>query len=299
MWKQYLLVSLTFAIMASPSWGQEGTRVSINAPGNHVRSVRAERLRVAIPLFAHALTADEAIELLRSRKERAKERCQSLQADQESIQFSGLTVESFDLLRGNNFAVVQRMNGNNGLDITDLPQLVTARVDMVVEWQLPSADDESRLALTEQIVSSLREPDLTGKDERPEFAPRVEEALESARTQSMMYSSRSGGVSQDEIRYVFVALITPETIQEGFKAAVEDAKTSVTAMATAAGMQLGQMVSVSSNQSYSSTSRSYSSVNGSRPRRDVLVARQNEVVGDAIDELEYATRVHLQYTVNE
>jgi uncharacterized protein YggE len=277
---------------------ENATTATLTSPGYGQVAVTAERLRMAIPLFAHALTADEAIELLRTRKANARERCLALQAVAESIRFVGLSVESNDPVRGSNYSIVQRMNAmGNPIDPDDIPSLVTARVDMTVDWVLPNGDGESLLALAEDLRESLRDPDVTGKDERPEFAPRIEEAIEAMQNQTRVYSSRGSRSQQEEIRYAFVAELTPQIVAAAYQQASDDARQAVEAMAAAAGLKLLRMTSMSSNRQYSS-SRSYSSSSG-RTRVDPLRADEKEVIGSSIDALEYSIRLHVQYAVQQ
>lgn len=296
MFHRSLMGVLGCLVLMTPLFAQETQpTVSLASPGYGTVSVSAERLRVAIPLFAHALTADEAIALLRDRKRVARERCVALQAEAESIRFTGMTIEKNHPLQGNSYSIVQRMNAmGNPIDPEDIPVLVTARVDMTVDWALPKADGEGLVSLAEELTESLRDPDVTGKEDRPEFAPRVEEALEQLQSQVRSYSSRNTG-QQDEIRYAFVAEITPQVIGEAYKVATEDAKQAITAMAAAADLEVVRMTSMSSNrQYYNQTSYSSSS---SRSRPDVLRPSEQEVLASSVDDLAYTVRLHVQYAV--
>jgi len=303
MWIRYIVACLPFVVLTSQMAflpqlaAQEPQRMTLSSPGQHAVMGEAEKLRVAIPLFAHALTADEAIETLRKRKQTARERCLTLQADPDSIEYSGVTVEHSELLQNNSYAMLQRINNRNGnqLDLDELPTLITARVDMVIDWTLPDTDEEALVAFAEYLLRELKTPDITGEQERPEFPARVEEALEAARTQAAVYSSRSNRPSLDEIRYAFVAKVTPEMIKTAHQKAFREAEASITAMAEAAGFQLEKMLSMSSNNSTSSTT--YSSSANSRNRRDLLIAGDNEIIGTSASELPYSIRIHLQYSV--
>ena len=220
-----------------------------------------------------------------------------LQGLPDSVKFSGVTVESSDPTESNSYALTQRLNAmGNTIDVEDLPTIVTARVDMTCDWELPQSDDESLVALAEYVVSSLKKPDVTGKNQRPELAPREQELLDTIRSQNMVYSSRNSRYSVDEIRYAFVAEIDNATVAEGYKQAVADGKQAVEAMAQASGMTSLQLTSISSNrQTVSQTT--YSS--GSRSRKDILSPSDKEILSATIDDLRYVIRVHMQYTVSE
>lgn len=289
-----LLLALSLGIVQA----QDAPRISLSASGEKSVALTPQHLRVSIPLFAHALSADEAIELLRTRKQAAQERCQVLGSLPDSLRFGGVAIESFDMSSNIRASVLQRMNAmGNAIDVEELPQIVTARVDLVVDWKLPTSDEESLVSFAETIMAGLKDPDITGREQRPEFSPRVEEVMEQIRSQTMAYSGQVNRQGSDEIRYLFVATVTPEKMSEALAGAVLEAKTRIEALSKAAELKMIAMVSMSS-----STPRfvntSYSPMRD-RARRDLLVPNDNEVMSAIPGEMEYTAQVQMQYTVSQ
>lgn len=270
---------------------QEPKRVTLNAIGETSVMVPAERLRVAIPLFAHALSSEDAIDVLRQRKTAAQERAIALGGIADSIRFGGIAIETNDPLRRGNFPV---MPAGNDVEIDDLPTISTARADMVVDWKVPAADEEAVVSFAEMIVAELKNPDLTGKDERPEFSPRVEEYLKELQTQNMMYNQSGNRQDLQEIRYLFVATITPALIKGAVQGAFRDAQTKIDSMA-----QAGNIQNLSMNSLNTSSTRhvvtNYGPM-GQRTRKDLLVPRDNEVASMVAGEIQFSAQVQMNYT---
>lgn len=297
-----LLVLLTppFAdVSARAADDEKPQRTVLGASGTENVQIKPDKVRIAIPLYAHTLTAAESLELIRQRKETAKERVLSLSCIPQSIHFGSVTVEDGSgELKLNSSSI--RMLGamGNDIDVDDLPELTTVQVDMTADWNLPAgADEEAVLGIVEQIISDLKQQDITGKDDRPEFSPKVEEAVKQLRMQTRSYISNSGQNNLDEIRYAFLANPTAESQQQAMQGAFADAKHQVDAIAQAIGLKLGQPIMVNSSNSlrnnYSAVTHSY---NG-RTRVDILQPRNDEVLAPLYNGLELSARVQVQFAV--
>ncbi len=274
----------------------EPQRISMSMSGEHTINLKAQRLRVVIPLFSHALSSDEAIEGLSMRKEEARERCLQLNADRDSIQFGGVFVDSNDIAGNNQFALIQRMNAmGNQVDLEELPKVVTARIDLVCDWVLPDTEEEGLLGFAETISQSLREPDITGKEDRPEFSPRVEEALKQLRGQTTVFSSQSNRQDPDAIRYVFVAKYSKDDMRQAVQGATLEAQTRADAISEAMDFTTLTLLSMSTSIGNRYSSNSYIN-SGGRNRKDLLLPRDNEVTNPIAGELTYSVQVQMQYS---
>jgi hypothetical protein len=298
-----LLRLLTFmivgSVVGSALHAQESPRVTLNAGGVRSLPVKAERVRIVVPLVANALTTDEAIELIRERKETARQRVLTLNAIEDSLHFGSVAVEDSQPASGTNLTAIRMINGlgNNGVDVDELPVVITVRTDMIVDWRLPEADEEAVLSFVEQIVAQLKDPDITGKDERPEFSPKVEEALKAIRSQSTQYTYSSNRVNPDAIRYIFVSKLSEPLMQEAIKGAFDDAQRQVTAMANAAGLTSSTLVSINHSQSQRWSGQSIATTMGNRARPDMLIPHDDEVGAVFFGDLKYVAQVQLHYSL--
>jgi hypothetical protein len=191
-----------------------------------------------------------------------------------------------------------RMLGDMGnqIDIDELPVLVTVRADMTADWLLPEgADEEAVVGIVEKIVADLTESDVTGKDDRPEFSPSVEEALDVLQNQSRAYVSSMNRNDLDKIRYAFVATLTQDAQNVAIRGAYDDAKSQIESLAAATGATVGKPMMVNSNSSLRYSSNVSQSYNG-RVHIDVLQARENEVLSSMYSELAFSARVQVQFS---
>lgn len=294
-----LLVLPCKPLLSQESEKKEATRTVLNASGTSSVQLKPEIVRIAIPLYAHTLTAAESLDLIRQRKESAKSRVQALSCIPDSIQFGSVTVESNDGdLKLNSSSI--RMLGamGNDIDVEELPVLTTARVDMTADWTLPAgADEEAVLGIVEQLVLELREQDVTGKEDRPEFSPKVEEAVKQLQMQTRSYISNANRNDLEEIRYAFVAIPTLERQQEAVRAAFADAKIQIDAMADAVGLTLRQPIMVSSSSSLRNNQSMVTHSYNGRNRVDILQAAEDEVLAPYFKELDLSARVQVQFSV--
>lgn len=296
-----LFVLLTILTTCNRASAEDTPRTVLSASGAFTTQLTPQRVRVAIPLYAHTLSSSDSLDLIRERKELAKQRVASLSCIADSIQFGGITVETSDAdarLNSSSLRILGAMG--NDLDMEDLPVLVTARVDMTADWSVPSgADEEAVLGIVERIVADLKQQDITGKEARPDFSPKVEEALKQLQTQARSYVSSMNRTNLDEIRYAFVA--SPEQDQQSvaMQGAFADAKEQIDAIALAMGVTVGSPSMVNSNSSLrNNTSTVTHSYNG-RNRVDILQAKENEILSDLYTGLTLSARVQVQYSVEK
>ena len=284
---------------AQEAKNKESTRTVFNASGTSAAYLKPELVRIAIPLYAHTLTAAESLELIRQRKQAALSRVQALSCLPNSVQFGSVTVESNagDLkLNASSMRMLGAMG--NDVDIDDLPVLTTARVDMTADWTIPAgADEEAVLGIVEQLVQDLREQDVTGKEDRPEFSPKVEEAVKQLQMQTRTYISNTSRNDLEEIRYAFVATPTSEEQQEVVRDAFADAKFQIDAMTDVVGVTLNDLIMVSSTISLKNNQSMVTHSYNGRNRIDILQANEDEILAPYYKSLELSARVQVQFAV--
>jgi hypothetical protein len=288
------LSMLAPAVAANPE-----SVTTLSASGVYRIQLAPQRVRIAIPLYAQTLSANESLEMIRERKENAKQRVLALSCLPDTIRFGGLTVEDSSMDDHYSPSAL-RMLGARGqaIDVADLPVLVTVRADMTADWMLPEgADEEAIFGIVQRIVAELKMPDVTGKEDRPEFSPKIEEALSALQNQSRSYTTNINGANPDQIRYAFVAAVTAEDEQRVLGGAFKDAKSQIDALADAAGVEVGTPIMVNSSGNWNVNGNAIQRSYNGRSRPEILQAGDREVISPIISELEFLGRVQVQFRV--
>lgn len=227
----------------------------ITAMGTGQVDLEPKKLRLNMWIEAKGKDAKSAAKALASHQERVREDLVAMNAKAESIKFSTTRFKSGQSGQQQNMVqMMQRQMGSTPFDVAEedaLPDVLTARSALQVEWELPTTDTQALAILPEGLKAQIVNRDLAGKKNQPDLP---EEQLEQLNEMSATMRESMGSFGYDDSsdpskpQIVYVAEADPQQRQDAIKQAFDQARQSAELVAAAVGIELGALKSVATNQ---------------------------------------------------
>lgn len=232
-----------------PGVGGEG----ISAAGTGQTELEPKKLRLNMWVEAKGKDAKSAAMALASHQERVRKDLVAMNAKAESVQFSAPRFTSGETDQGQSaMRMMRRQMGSVNLGEQDeVPEIVTARSALQVEWDLPTTDPQALAILPEGLKQQIVTRDLAGKENKPDLTEEEAEKLDEITAmmqENMGGFSYSGPSDGTEPKIVYVAEVDSEQRQAAMKQAFDQARQSAEIVSAAAGIDLGPLKSVVVNE---------------------------------------------------
>lgn len=264
----------------------------ITATGSAQVDLEPKKLRLNMWIEAKGKDAKSAAKALASHQERVREDLIAMNAKAETIRFSTTRFKSGQSEEQSAMQMMQLQMESSplGLDEQDaLPDIVTARSALQVDWELPTTDRHALAILPEGLKEQIVKRDLAGKENQPNLTEEQLERLNemAAMMQETITSYGYGGSSDpSEPQIAYVAEADPEQRRAAIKEAFDQARQSAELIAAAAGIEMGALRSIAINQQQSEMMQAirYASYGGSDEQPFATVSPA-EVTSPTLDEL--------------
>ncbi len=256
-----LLITTHATFGQSPNQSKNGT---VSVTETHELILSPEKIRLQMIVRSESRDGDNAMKLLRRQQERVNKELIALGTDPTSIEFSkpilsvgipGVDDPENALKRARQQAAqaAQLRNliprGKTATpaedDATELPQIFTASSVLIAEWKLENGLDEDAIMLPSKLRTSIDEKDFKGRKLKEALDPDEQLLLQPLIGSSI--SSYSSLNRQPEIQLTFVGKMTELQEEEALGAAYKKAKSHAVLLAKAAGVRLGNMITISSS----------------------------------------------------
>lgn len=264
----------------------------ITATGSGQVELEPKRLRLNMWIEAKGKDAKSAAKALASHQERVREDLQAMNAKAETIRFSTTRFKSGESEEQTAMQMMQRQMESSpiGLDEQDaLPDIITARSALQVDWELPTTDAQALAILPEGLKEQIVKRDLAGKENQPDLTEEQLEQLDemAAMMEETVTSYGYGGSSDpSEPQIVYVAEADPEQRRAAIKEAFDQARQSAELIAAAAGIEMGDLRGIAINQQQSEMMQAirYASYSGS-DEQPFATTSPDEVTSPTLDAL--------------
>lgn len=222
---------------------------SVSGTGSVTLTRMPETMRLQVAIMGRGSTLKDALAALKDRTTRAQTQLTALGAEKASIKIgdSKITELPNDRNQQMQMMMLRRMKRGGGKAAQKAPAappvLVTAQ--LTAEWKLSSKTVEELLTAVHPIQEKVKAADLAGSKEAEKLTPEQEELLEEA-------EGNFGFNSSDEPKpgepvFMFVSRVSDDERQKALGEAFEKAKAQASRLAAAAGVQLGGLKSLSSD----------------------------------------------------
>lgn len=208
-------------------------------------------MRIHLDLEASAGSLKEAIEVLKTQKESARQALEKLAADMDSVKFGQTSISDAQSEQQQQMAqmmaMIDQQRGRTGRanpSQTAVP--VTVSCSLTAEWKLAADFNDDLLLIVHPLQQKILAADLSGTKNASALTPEQEELLEEI--QGEFPSFPSGESSSANPVFMFVATITEEEHQNLLAEAFQEAKTRAARLSRATGAELGPLVSVTSGE---------------------------------------------------
>lgn len=275
----------------------------ITATGSGQVDLEPKKLRLNMWIEAKGKDAKSAAKALASHQERVREDLVAMNAKADTVRFSTTRFKSGDSdQQRNTMRMMQRQMGSTPFDLAQqdaVPDIVTARSALQVEWDLPTTDAQALAILPEGLKAQVVNRDLAGKKNQPDL---TEEQLEQLNEMSAMMEESMGSFGFDDSndpskpRIVYVAEAAPEQRQTAMKQAFEQARQSAELVAAAAGIELGALKSVAINEQQAEWMQAMRYAGyGANDNNPFAMASPGEVTSPTLDELMFRVALVVVY----
>ena len=253
-----LLIATHATFGQAPSPSKNGT---VSVTETHELILSPEKIRLQMIVRSESRDGDNAMKLLRKQQERVNKELIALGTDQTSIEFSkpilsvgipGVDDPENALKRARQQAAQMRNLNPRGKsatpaedDATELPQIFTASSVLMAEWKLENGLDEDAIMLPSKLRTAIDEKDFKGRKLKEALDPDEQLLLQPLIGSSI--SSYSSLNRQPEIQLTFVGKMTELQEEEALGVAYMKAKSHAALLAKAAGVRLGNMITISSS----------------------------------------------------
>ena len=253
-----LLIATHATFGQAPNQSKNGT---VSVTETHELILSPEKIRLQMIVRSESRDGDNAMKLLRKQQERVNKELIALGTDQTSIEFSkpilsvgipGVDDPENALKRARQQAAQMRNLNPRGKsatpaeeDATELPQIFTASSVLMAEWKLENGLDEDAIMLPSKLRTAIDEKDFKGRKLKEALDPDEQLLLQPLIGSSI--SSYSSLNRQPEIQLTFVGKMTELQEEEALGAAYMKAKSHAALLAKAAGVRLGNMITISSS----------------------------------------------------
>ena len=251
-----------------------------SSTGNETVKLKPQELRLTIQFSEKGPTLKEVLGKLKTRCDAARLQVSRLAAAKESIQVSEPTLAADDSQRELQMRQMMAMRSARGGRLPkglETPKTVTVAATLTASWPLAGKGAEEVLHFSHDLQTKIEEADLAGLKEKKELSPEEEELAEEA--QALMGYAGGGEATPGQPQFLFVGRITDEQRDQATRAAFEKAKAQAQRLAKAAGAELGNLASISSQLTQLSADSDYSSYAAA-----IQMWRQAQFAGGPVDE---------------
>ncbi|HLJ12719.1 MAG TPA: SIMPL domain-containing protein [Planctomycetaceae bacterium] len=248
-----LLVVISLSAAAQRAAAQIPEPGAVSATGVVSISRQPEKMRLQIALQGKGVTLKDALSIVRTRAESARKQLTALGAEKGSIKVENSKVSQKDANQNNmrmQMMMIQRMQqGGNAKPKNDVPELVIASALLTAEWKLDSKHGDEQLIAVNILQEKIKEADLGGAKDTETLSPEEKELLEESEDEANMYANlgNTGEAKPGEPVFLFVGRISDAERDKALAEAFTKAKTNAARLAKAAGAQLGNLKSLTSN----------------------------------------------------
>jgi uncharacterized protein YggE len=248
--RSVLVVTAVFFVQ--PAWAQFGAGIGYGngtVTGSGVVEIKRQpdRLRLQVELLAKGSNLKEALALLKDRIEAARLQVGALGVIKKSVAFGNpkLSSTKTDQQKQMEQMLIQRLRqrGKRKPKKSKASSPVTVSAELTAEWKLTAKTIEELLIVSYELQEKIKAADLAGRKQAEKLSPEEQELLEEA-------ASGFGYGSSDEAKpgepsFLFVSGISDDEREKSLAAAFQKAKSRAARLAKAAGSQLGELKSLS------------------------------------------------------
>lgn len=227
---------------------------SVSAMGTATVKERPTVLRMIIQLSEKAESLQDALNQLKDRREAALLQLESLGFEKDKIVIDEPTPESPNSPQRRQMEQMMRMMRSQGRSVPkalEQPKLVTITCLVTAERPLEATAHDDILVFANDLADKVTAADLAGTKEAKKLSPEAEELAEEM--EGMMSDSSYGEeeVNPGEPRFFYVARLSQESRDKAMAEAFARAKANAERLATAAGVELGGLASLSGSAMHS------------------------------------------------
>ena len=243
-------------------------------------------MRMTIQLSEKAESLQEALTLLKDRREAAILQLETLGAKKDTIKAKPATLSTGESPQQRQIERMLEMRRRQGRRIPkgiDTPEVVTVTCTMTAEWDIEATDHEKLLLFAKDIQDQVTQADLAGTKEEKPLSPEAAELAEEM--EAMMSDYGEEQQQPGEPSFYYVARLSDEDRDDALAQAFQRAKTQADRLARAAGSQLGNLSTLNGmiNQADSEMAGFYPSSSYSYQMRRMMAQIAGEMGGDADD----------------
>jgi uncharacterized protein YggE len=240
-------------LLPGAGWGQmppDSSPGDRAITGTGMASVKRQPtiLRMHLVLTAKGKTAEEAVAVLKARRQTAIAELVKLGADKKSIQPGSLSVSATENRRRQQLQAMirQRMRQGGAAGKTPkIPESVNVAATLTADWPITVKDPEELFLTVQDLQRKVKTAKLGTGKEAEKLSPEEEELAEEMRADTS-YSPYGEDESEPNTpMFFYVAKITEEDRSKATAEAVAKAKADAQRLAQAAGAQLGPMTGLS------------------------------------------------------
>ncbi len=254
----FAALSTAAALVLSPafSFGQlpgmsGGSGPSVAANGSVTVKLKPSMVRLVIQLPGKGKTMEEALAQLTDRRDAARLKVAELGASKETIVTAdpvSIDGASSDQQRQMQRMLVQMRAQGRRVPAKPPAPSIAVQSTLSAEWQLTAKTPDELLTSTHKLEDAIRKADLGGANQPQEPTPEEQEVAEEMENADM-YGMSEEGLKPGEPQFLYVARLSDDQRQKALADAFAKAKAEARQLATAAGAQLGDLISLSSMSS--------------------------------------------------
>lgn len=242
-----ILVMIASTMHCLEASAQEPPMVAAN--GEEIIKRWPTQLVLRLDLVGRASTLDEALEILDKRKESAGLLLKTLGAEMDTVEYGDPTTSN---VASQGQAQMQAMirqriqrSGGKMPEGLKMPESITVTLPLTVRWKLDASDPTKLLRQVDSLRKQIENADIGGvKSDEPSLAE--QELMEEAESFGYDPYSDEPQAKPGTPVFSFAAKITAEERNQATKAAFQSAQSDAKDLATAAGRELGELMSLSS-----------------------------------------------------
>jgi len=241
---------LVALLLPSAGWAQFGfpSGGAIMGTGTAVLKRPPATVRMYLMLIGRGKTAEEAVAVLKARRQAATAELVKLGADQKSIQSSSISVSSAESQRRRQLQsmIRQRMQARGAAaKPVKLPEVVSVAAMLTAEWPIAAKDPEEMFLMAHELQGKVKAAKLATGKEGDKLSAEEEEVAEEMKADMSSYSPYGEeDFDPNTPLFSYVAKITEEDRAKTTAEAFQKAKADAQRIARAAGVQLGPLAGI-------------------------------------------------------
>ncbi len=277
-------------------FGREARPGMVTGVGTVSMRPEPAELRMTVQLTEKAGTLKEALAKLKTRSDAAAAQMVQFGAAKNDVKVADPSIAELSRQQQQMARMVrmQRNRGGRPTPPATTPKTVSVTSAMTVSWKLSGNSRSALLQLCDDIKTKVAKADLAGINEAKKLTPEEEELAE-----EQSINQFDEGETPGEPRFFFVGHISDEVRQKALKEAFDKAKASAQQLASAAGIALGELSSVSGSATTDNEGqlRQYYRMMGEQS--GPMSEHDNEVVAPTPDALQSAVHVEALFAIKK